>query len=630
MPVISSEKKPTEKLAHLITSSADISALLSEFPAPLEAGSAGPKRKKARADEPDLSQYQSGSSSSGNSSPQHEDDDDDASFRVTDVDMWEVLEALELPAPNQGTTASANLEAGFHETPRSSPNITGTQMQGAAAPADPGDLSVFPVAGLTGPLLGFTNLPANKRPALLGAPRPATTPVKAASKAVSSKALPAAPKEMPAPPAPKSEGSDVGEDDLEAGSCNDPAEEKRLKRMRRNRESAAMSRNRKKAYIEELETKVTSLTSMVQALQSENWALKEENNALRAAKGLPSLDPADSRQLVESSSAQQSAADSSTLAAPGAGRKLGTAGLALASALTLVTLSVNTPDGMSSPVVGSRAHAPTSRVLMSLPDDLAGLADTTGMTDAAPLWPSLDLAHAEIEALEAAPEAAMLLPPEEAAAADAASLHKLSSARVTHLPLNSSWADALKSEAAAEREAAIRRRPGMQLLAHQRRGWDGKHEPPDLHIKYEGHLHDDDDEIFPDLDASSDASQRFIYCARSYAFDVLKTAKGNSKAPAPAPPPSHELSLPAAMPSRFRHAAQASAARQLTDGSNKSGRSLPDAASTELPVVNLLLPFDALGGGMAESMPPKAAADATPGSSLVQVTCQVLNASRFS
>ena len=56
----------------------------------------------------------------------------------------------------------------------------------------------------------------------------------------------------------------------------DPLEEKRLKRMRRNRESAAMSRNRKKAYIEELEAKVAALSNSVQQLQSENWTLKQE------------------------------------------------------------------------------------------------------------------------------------------------------------------------------------------------------------------------------------------------------------------------------------------------------------------------------------------------------------------
>ena len=52
--------------------------------------------------------------------------------------------------------------------------------------------------------------------------------------------------------------------------------EKRLKRMRRNRESAALSRSRKKAYVEELESKVEELQGALQALQAENARLMHE------------------------------------------------------------------------------------------------------------------------------------------------------------------------------------------------------------------------------------------------------------------------------------------------------------------------------------------------------------------
>ena len=50
--------------------------------------------------------------------------------------------------------------------------------------------------------------------------------------------------------------------------------------MKRNRESAALSRTRKKAYIEELEAKCARLAAAVQELQSENAALKQERNAM--------------------------------------------------------------------------------------------------------------------------------------------------------------------------------------------------------------------------------------------------------------------------------------------------------------------------------------------------------------
>jgi chromosome segregation ATPase len=61
-------------------------------------------------------------------------------------------------------------------------------------------------------------------------------------------------------------------------------EEKHLKRMRRNRESAAMSRSRKKCYIEELEAKVAKLTETVNALQSENITLQHERAKLQQSR----------------------------------------------------------------------------------------------------------------------------------------------------------------------------------------------------------------------------------------------------------------------------------------------------------------------------------------------------------
>ena len=62
----------------------------------------------------------------------------------------------------------------------------------------------------------------------------------------------------------------------EGDGSGDPLEQKRLKRMQRNRESAALSRNRKKAYIAALEAEVAALKASVHQLQSENHTLKQE------------------------------------------------------------------------------------------------------------------------------------------------------------------------------------------------------------------------------------------------------------------------------------------------------------------------------------------------------------------
>ena len=64
------------------------------------------------------------------------------------------------------------------------------------------------------------------------------------------------------------------DDNLDLDDSKDPSEAKRQKRMRRNRESAAMSRERKKAYIEQLESKLSELSAMASSLRSENDALR--------------------------------------------------------------------------------------------------------------------------------------------------------------------------------------------------------------------------------------------------------------------------------------------------------------------------------------------------------------------
>ena len=66
-------------------------------------------------------------------------------------------------------------------------------------------------------------------------------------------------------------------------ASNDDLTSKQLRRMQRNRESAQQSRERKKAYIDELEVKVQVLTTSLQELERENARLKIEST-LRAAE----------------------------------------------------------------------------------------------------------------------------------------------------------------------------------------------------------------------------------------------------------------------------------------------------------------------------------------------------------
>ena len=57
-------------------------------------------------------------------------------------------------------------------------------------------------------------------------------------------------------------------------------EEKKQKRMRRNRESAAQSRNRKKQYVEKLEGDVRQLKAHVNQLSELNYELRREHAKL--------------------------------------------------------------------------------------------------------------------------------------------------------------------------------------------------------------------------------------------------------------------------------------------------------------------------------------------------------------
>ena len=129
---------------------------------------------------------------------------------------------------------------------------------------------------------------------------------------------------------------------------------------------------------------------------------------------------------------------------------------------------------------------------------------------------------------------------------------------------------------------------------------------------------------------------RYVFCSRAYMFDAAVRRPGARSAAA-------ELELPKAMPPRFRDAAIYRHAQAQAQASSQrlaaGGNATPPAAKG--PVVTLLLPSAALQGvvGAAARDAPAAGAhradDGAPHAppadrnDLMQVQCQVLNASRF-
>ena len=71
-----------------------------------------------------------------------------------------------------------------------------------------------------------------------------------------------------------SAGTEAHGVDREDEDVGEGVDAKRQKRMQRNRESAAMSRERKKKHIDELEHKLAMLSSTVATLQAENHTLR--------------------------------------------------------------------------------------------------------------------------------------------------------------------------------------------------------------------------------------------------------------------------------------------------------------------------------------------------------------------
>ena len=479
------------------------------------------------------------------------------------------------------------------------------------------------------------------------------------------------------------EGEGEGEDD----GNRDPLEQKRLKRMRRNRESAAMSRNRKKAYIEELEAKVSVLKASVHQLQSENWALKQEAPPPLPTPGWlhttgscsdPTLTLDDDLGLsreplamvggdiclagLSQLSASQSGEDASS-----GGKKLRTAALAMMSALTFVTLSANA----SGPLWARDAdQSPGARVLMSLSDEPVR---RFGLDEERLLWPAIDMssqppqatlyesAEPIVSALATAlptPDGApvvsgMLLPvrPLTSVSRSHARIAAKQNAgkdagRVLMLPRNSSWADALRVEAAEQQlmvrgEAMVRENapvPDGALLASPLPQYPQYAASTSDQVYEPEWKAEEEEDYFDQLDlspeAEAEAARRDIFCARAYTFDVASDRRTRQSSPAAASPPvsapapSRELSLPA-MPARFRHgAARIHELPQLTDGHPGGNESEPPPLSSALyPVVSMLLPTAALRG-VVSGVDDHLSSDDISGE-LMQVSCQVLNASRW-
>jgi len=380
-----------------------------------------------------------------------------------------------------------------------------------------------------------------------------------------------------------------------------------------------------------------------------------KESAARDPERDPSLDPSPSASDLDG---DRPASPPVAGGKPRSGVSAGS--LALMSALTFVTFSAVHSQG------GSAQHNPGARALMSLQDDLppvpesfSGLLQT--LTETEQLWPAL-------KPLKPLHDSAILLDDEAAGSASpqrravpptlpntpqpprVIKLAPQPPSRVIRLPQNSSWSDALRFEALETRLAAAPRpppaadpstdRPAIPDPATERalvqrdvvplepsfeagKGWSQPtriyepvwHADP-LEVEDDDYENGDSSDAFGGLDA-----QRYIFCSRAYMFDAThrQSARRATRRP-PSAPAAAGLDLPAAMPARFRHAAQ-QGVPQLTDGRNDT------PASAALPTVQFLLPSAALHGVVGAA---QRSVDATAGSDLLQVTCQVTNVSRVS
>mmetsp|Transcript_41149 Transcript_41149/g.99811 ORF Transcript_41149/g.99811 Transcript_41149/m.99811 type:complete len:476 (+) Transcript_41149:578-2005(+) len=447
------------------------------------------------------------------------------------------------------------------------------------------------------------------------------------------------------------------------GQPLDPNEEKRLKRMRRNRESAAMSRNRKKMYVEELEARVVELTANVHQLQQQNAALQQENAALRA--GSPLAQPKDPSTCAGPSAAPSTAVSNDLPLggdghvgedargeerhpASSGGKKSGVsaASLALMSALTFVTFSAVQSTG------GQSKHGPGARALMSLdemppvPESISGLlqrARNSAMTGEQPLWPALKplIEHSAtllsaFDDEKGTADEDELLQSESAPSPPSLKLTKaMSSSRVIKLPHNSSWGDALRFEAL---EGSLARRVERAIS-------DPKEERALVHHDVTTHDADlgqdwsqptrvydsiwsksrDGQQLSAEEEEERD-EQRYIFCSRAYMFDAVEPLRSPRSRSSGSTPPAPTSPLPAAMPARFRHAAQQHLP-QLTDGNTNSTPQTTDRFGG--PTVKFLLPSAALRGIVSTDVHKELDANLRT-EDLMQITCQVTNVSRVS
>ncbi|KAJ1616554.1 hypothetical protein T492DRAFT_1105843, partial [Pavlovales sp. CCMP2436] len=107
------------------------------------------------------------------------------------------------------------------------------------------------------------------------------------------------------------DGSDGDSDGEFGGSANGgDMNERKMKRMRRNRESAMRSRHRRKAYIDELEAKVAELSHVINRLATEGYALRIENEHLRTLALSPAVAPPLSAPAAQAQNAALSVAGS--------------------------------------------------------------------------------------------------------------------------------------------------------------------------------------------------------------------------------------------------------------------------------------------------------------------------------